>query len=842
MAHSANNMARLWLLVAAIGVLALTLFAWPVTGLDPTSSEIRIPWWALLALFAVSEVAVVHVFFAGEAHSFSLSEVPLVLGLFFADPVTVVAAYVAGASLALVLFRRQRAVKAAFNIASFALQACLATTVFYLIHDLEGPLQPISWLAALAATICVLAAADSLINFAIRLSGARLSLREMLTTLAMGAIATVMGTSLALIAAVILWTAPRAGWMAAVPTLTLFLAFRAYSGQRLERVRMVALYEATRQLHASPGFEMTLKTATRCVREMLEAEFAEVVVLMPSESFVSSLDHRDGTTRQGEAHDQPWSSNILAELEALTEPIFVSSLEHGELLRSLVPDRHIRNGLLAPLRIDGRLTGAVIVANRLGDASYFSGLDLKTLQTLAGHISVSLSNCRLEDSLSEVTELKEQLRHQAFHDDLTHLANRLLFVERAEHALERRSSNAHLAVAFIDIDDFKTLNDSLGHAAGDAALVAAADALRSCLRPADTAARLGGDEFAILLEDLDSHDDVHGVAQRILTTLRKPIRVQGHLLPLHASLGFAVAQPGDTVEALMRNADAAMYAAKRNGKDGYALFEPEMHRSASKRLEMKRGLSHALERGEFEVYYQPMIRLEDELVIGVEALLRWRHPQRGLLVPAEFISLAEETGLILPIGQWVMKQACAQLPLLAEAFDNADLSVSVNLSPAQVEDPRLIASVEDMLVDSDIEPSRLILEITESSLMDDTGAVVLDALSKLGVRLAIDDFGTGFSSLSYLDRFPIDILKIDRTFICSLGEGEGDPTLTRAILNLGVTMNMRIIAEGIETPRQNAILAGMGCDFGQGYLFARPKALAEITDPLERSLIAKSAS
>lgn len=834
-------MVRLWLLIAALAAFATSLFVWQVALLDPTSSAIRIPWWALLALFAVSEAAVVHFFFGGEAHSFSLSEVPLVVGLFFADPITVVAAYVAGATLALVILRRQRLVKATFNVASCALQASLATTVFYLIHGAQDPLQPISWIAAIAATLSVLVVADILINLAIRLSGARLGLRDMLTTLGVGAIATFMGTCLALIAAVILWISPNAGWMAAVPTLTLFLAFRAYSGQRVERMRMVGLYEATRKLHASPGFEATLKTAARCAREMLEAEFSQVVALQTPEVVVSSLNHHDGSSNHQDVLDKPWPSGTLAELDSLGEPISISAWKRADLLVSLVPDHHVRNGVIAPLRIDGRLAGAVIVANRLGDASTFTNLDLKTLETLTEHISVSLNNCRLEDSLFDVTELKEQLRHQAFHDDLTGLANRMLFMERVEHALERREGAKNLAVAFVDIDDFKALNDTLGHAAGDAALVAVADALKTCLRPADTAARLGGDEFAILLEDLDSHDDVHIVAQRILSMLRKPIRIQGQSVSLHGSVGFAVGQPGDTVETLMHNADAAMYAAKRNGKDDYAVFEPEMEHTASKRLEMKRSLAQALERDEFEVYYQPMIRLEDERVIGVEALVRWRHPERGLLTPGEFISLSEESGMILSIGQWVLEQACAQLPSLATAYKNPDLSLAVNLSPRQVEDPKLVAIVRDTVAQTGIEPRQLILEITESALMDDTAADVLRAISALGVRLAVDDFGTGFSSLSYLDRFPIDILKIDRTFICNLGEN-GDPTLTRAILNLGVSMSMAIIAEGIETSVQSEILVNMGCELGQGYLFAPPRPLGDITETVERPYIVQTAS
>jgi diguanylate cyclase (GGDEF)-like protein len=834
-------MVRLWLLIAALAALATSLFVWQVAVLDPTSSVVRIPWWALLALFAVSEAAVVHFFFGGEAHSFSLSEVPLVLGLFFADPITVVAAYVAGATLALVILRRQRLVKATFNVASFALQASLATTVFYLIHGTQDPLQPISWIAAIAATLSVLVVADILINLAIRLSGARLSFSDMLTTLGVGTIATFMGTCLALIAAVILWTSPSAGWMAAVPTLTLFLAFRAYSGQRVERMRMVGLYEATRQLHASPGFEATLKTAARCAREMLEAEFAEVVALQTPEVIVASLNHHDGSSNHRDVQGKPWPSGTLAALDALDEPLSISAWKRADLLVSLVPDHHVRNGVIAPLRIDGRLAGAVIVANRLGDASTFTNLDLKTLETLTGHISVSLSNCRLEDSLLDATELKEQLRHQAFHDDLTGLANRMLFMERVEHALERREGASNLAVAFVDIDDFKALNDTLGHAAGDAALVAAANALKTCLRPADTAARLGGDEFAILLEDLDNHDDVHIVAQRILSRLRKPVRIRGEFVTLHASVGIAVGQTGDTVGTLMHNADASMYAAKRNGKDDYAVFEPEMEHTASKRLDMKRSLAQALERDEFEVYYQPMIRLEDECVIGVEALVRWRHPERGLLTPVEFISLSEESGMILSIGKWVLEQACAQLPSLATAYKNPDLSVAVNLSPRQVEDPKMVAIVRDTIAQTGIEPRQLILELTESALMDDNAADVLRGISALGVRIAVDDFGTGFSSLSYLDRFPIDILKIDRTFICNLGEN-GDPTLTRAILNLGVSMSMAIIAEGIETAVQSEILVGMGCELGQGYLYAPPRPLGDITDSFERPYIVKTAS
>jgi EAL domain-containing protein (putative c-di-GMP-specific phosphodiesterase class I) len=291
----------------------------------------------------------------------------------------------------------------------------------------------------------------------------------------------------------------------------------------------------------------------------------------------------------------------------------------------------------------------------------------------------------------------------------------------------------------------------------------------------------------------------------------------------------------------MRNADAAMYAAKRNGKDDYAVFEPEMQDTVSKRLEMKRNLAQALERDEFEVYYQPMIRLEDERVIGVEALVRWRHPDRGLLTPSEFISLSEESGLILTIGKWVLEQACAQLPALVEAYDNPDLSLAVNLSPRQVEDPMLVATLQEVIARTGIVPRQLILEITESALMEETAEDVVKAISALGVRLAVDDFGTGFSSLSYLDRFPIDILKIDRTFICSLGEND-DPKLTRAILNLGVSMSMAIIAEGIETSVQNEILVGMGCELGQGYLFAPPRPLGDITESFERPYIVRSAS
>jgi diguanylate cyclase (GGDEF)-like protein len=429
-------------------------------------------------------------------------------------------------------------------------------------------------------------------------------------------------------------------------------------------------------------------------------------------------------------------------------------------------------------------------------------------------------------------KLEEELRHMAFHDSLTGLANRALFVDRLEHALSlSHRAPRPLAVLFVDLDDFKTINDSLGHGEGDAILEQVAERLRAGLRAGDTLARMGGDEFAVLVEDPPAATDPTVVAERLADTLRAPFTVGGKELFVHASFGVALLTSRDqTAEELLRNADISMYMAKRKGKNRIEVFEPSMHAEAIARLALKGDLERALERDEFFVLYQPVMDLTTLQIVGVEALLRWRHPARGVVGPADFIPVAEETGLIIPLGRWVLVEACRQSKAWDQAAPGRALTMNVNVSGRQVAEAGFVDEVATILAETDVDPGRLVLEFTEGVLIQDTEATkaTLLALKGLGVRLAIDDFGTGYSSLSYVRQFPIDVLKIDRSFIASMSEGPDETALLRSILHLSETLHLETVAEGIEEPGQLADLQALGADLGQGFLFARPLQSTEI--------------
>jgi diguanylate cyclase (GGDEF)-like protein/PAS domain S-box-containing protein len=432
--------------------------------------------------------------------------------------------------------------------------------------------------------------------------------------------------------------------------------------------------------------------------------------------------------------------------------------------------------------------------------------------------------------ITERQKLQAQLEHQAFHDALTGLPNRRFLVERLRRALEGKRARP-IALMFIDLDDFKVANDTLGHAGGDVVLVEVARRLRRALRTPDLPARLGGDEFALLMEDVEDPAVAAAVAERLLGALRRPIRVRGTEVHVAASIGIAVGDGrGKRGEELLRNADLAMYAAKAKGKDGWAVYEPSMHAELAERRETAHLLQRAVDQDEFVLQYQPIVDLEQGRVVGVEALVRWDRPGTGLLGPASFIGIAEETGLIVPIGTVVLRRALKDA--VCWVRDRADAPwLSVNLSARQFADPGLVGLVADALTESGLDPTRLVLEITESSLMQDSEVTIerLSALKALGIRLAVDDFGTGYSSLSYLRRFPIDILKIDGSFVNASIEPSGrELTLASAIVAIGASLGLETIAEGIETREQQEALVSLGCRLGQGFLFARPVGAASL--------------
>ncbi|MEJ7871980.1 MAG: EAL domain-containing protein [Rubrobacteraceae bacterium] len=433
----------------------------------------------------------------------------------------------------------------------------------------------------------------------------------------------------------------------------------------------------------------------------------------------------------------------------------------------------------------------------------------------------------VQKDITERKILEEQLAHQAFHDPLTDLPNRALFLDRLSHALERSKRRGDkVAVLFMDLDNFKVTNDSLGHEVGDELLIEVAGRLLACLRPTDTAARLGGDEFVVLLEDVEDTHEANRVAKRIAETLRLPLHIEGHELFVTTSIGIAFGRSDEDLPgSLLRNADLAMYRAKEAGKNSQAMFESGMNVRALERLQLEEDLRRALEREEFRVYYQPEVSLEDGRIMGFEALVRWEHPERGLVSPQEFIPVAEETGLIVPLGEWVLEEACRQAREWQEQNpSNLPLIMSVNLSARQFKQPGLAKSIAEVLRKHGLEPRGLILEITESMVVADVDSaiVTLRELRDLGVRIAIDDFGTGYSSLAYLKRFPVDYLKIDRSFVDGLGRDATDKGLVSAAITLAHTLGLEAVAEGVETAEQLEHLRELGCELAQGYYFWKP--------------------
>ncbi len=430
------------------------------------------------------------------------------------------------------------------------------------------------------------------------------------------------------------------------------------------------------------------------------------------------------------------------------------------------------------------------------------------------------------EDITERRRAEERITHLAHYDALTDLPNRALFHEQLKRELDNIAPGRQLAVLYIDIDEFKSVNDSLGHMIGDELLKSVAVGLRACVRETDFVARLGGDEFAIVQTSVKGTDDVTGLVDRIHDAIRTPFECLGHQVTTDASIGIALApQDGSDLDQILKNADLAMYAAKAAGRRTFRFFAPDMDAEVRARRTLETDLRQAITEGGLEVYYQPCLGLQDNRITGCEALVRWRHPQRGMISPAEFIPIAEDTGLINQLGEWVLTTACMEA---ATWPDN--IRLAVNVSPVQFRNDTLALKVIAALAASGLAASRLELEITEAVLIrdDDAALAVLHQLRAIGVRIALDDFGTGYSSLSYLKRFPFDKIKIDRCFVTDIGEPEGSASIVEAVVNIAAARRMTTTAEGVETEAQRQLLRALGCSEMQGYLFSAPKPAADV--------------
>ncbi|MCC7370386.1 MAG: EAL domain-containing protein [Chloroflexi bacterium] len=521
----------------------------------------------------------------------------------------------------------------------------------------------------------------------------------------------------------------------------------------------------------------------------------------------------------GIAFHSPSASRIWGYSADALKNASLYTLVHAE-------DVEIARDLLAQALTRPRLSMAAEMRLRLADESwcYFEVVATNLLRD--PRVNGIVTTFR---DITERKEFEQALRYQAFHDSLTDLPNRTLFVDRVERAMARAQAAGQeggVAVMFLDLDNFKVINDSLGHAVGDQLLNTLAERIKECLRHEDTLARLSGDEFAILIEDVWTEDGARRLAERIQEQMVSPFILNRREVFASLSIGIVVSGPSHSrPDDLLRDADLAMYRAKANGKARSEVFDHTMNAQASERLALETALRRAIERQELRVYYQPLVRIDTAAVVGFEALVRWQHPDRGLISPAEFIPLAEETGMIVPIGAWVLEEACRQVQVWQEERCNGrGLLLSVNVSARQFQSPDLVETVAWVLEETGFNPTHLKLELTESMMMHDVERTIqrLDELKGLSIQLVVDDFGTGYSSLAYLRRFPISVLKVDKSFIWRLGTDPGDDAIVRSIVTLAGDLGMQVVAEGIETAEQLEALRALQCDYGQGYYFSPP--------------------
>ena len=788
--------ATLAALIAATSVAAFALWFGVVRDLVPYESGVAIPWWALAAGFACTELFVIHARVRGSAHSLSLSELPLVLGLLLAEPSELVLAMVVGPAVVLLWTRGQGPVRLFFNLAQFALTATLATIVLHAIAPPQDTIGPLVWGATFVAVFAASLTGAVLVFCAIGLSEGSIPSKRLAGMLGADLLVALTNTSVALSGATIVANDLRASWLLIPPAAILLLAYRAWVSERAKHQSLEFLYGVTRTLSRGGDLEGELLDLLRRTGSSFRVRTAELV-LLPGEPGDGAV----RTARGADGYEEvmvPVAHASAAALRSVVEHDGAVRVERGDCepaLQRYLEDRGIEQALIAPVRGETRLAGVMVLGDRIGATDPFTDEDLRLFEALAAHAGLSLELDRLE--------------RQAQSDPLTGLANRTLFLRRVEASLERGSGMA--TVLFLDLDDFKAINDRAGHAAGDAVLVAAAGRIEVSVRPGDIAARMGGDEFAVLLEDVDDH---HGeqVAGRVLDLLAEPVVVDGEELWVRSSVGIATAAAGSVGSGeLLHRADVAMYRAKEAGKSQLRVWFPEMHAPGDGAPTGREELADALRRGELVAHFQPIVSLADGAEVAAEALARWRHPRLGLLGAASFVPEAEGD-LAAAVDREVLFQACA-------AAARGELP-AVHVNQASL----TAGTVRDVLESTGLDPARLVLELSERAL----AAAPLEGLAALrtiGVRIAFDDFGSGRHGVELLRERPVDMLKLARPFVDGAGRAGHDRAVLGMIVQLAAMFDLRVVAQGIEREDQREALAALGCELGQGYLLGRPLPL-----------------
>ena len=815
---------RVGALVGVLGVIVggLLVMLW---GSDPIVADVEMPMLALAALFMIVEWRVIHIQFRAEASSFSLLEVPLVLGLLYAPPRELLLAAMLGMMLGLGVARRQPLLKVAFNVANIGLY-CGVAWVIVDAAALTGDLGPNAWLSVFLATAVGSSLSVLGILAAITLTEGPPGLRPTNRLFGFALAMSSANTALGLLAALLLPIQVFSIALLLIPAAMVLLAFQMFASERAQRERVEFLYRSSRLLEADEA-QHGPDALLEATREMFRAGVAALVLLpddqSPASTIVLSGDRRIEIREVTSGREV---SLIRAAFDALDEPRILDPLDE-DMVAEAVRTVGGRDAIVARLATEDRNLGLLIVANRLGEVTSFTDDDLQVLGALAAQSGVLLHNDRLEQALVELRELEIQLAYQATHDTLTGLPNRSLFTRRLD---EVASGSEPFAVLFMDLDDFKLVNDTRGHADGDTLLVEVADRIRTLLRPIDTAARLGGDEFAVLLRE---HPNPREVADRIVSHLSDPIQIGSSCVQVGCSVGIARSELGRGPQRLLQEADLAMYHAKRTGKRSVVEYEPGIEGQLE--IGFKANLRDAISAGQLELHYQPVIDLGRRTVCGFEALVRWRSPELGLLLPGDFIDQAEHDGFIIPIDRWVLERAVTDLGRLC-SLGHRDLFMAVNISARHLQAPDLVEFIRGLQPDPTGFEGRLLLEVTETALMGEIerSRSHVEAIRELGARFALDDFGTGYSSIGYLREFNIDVLKIAEPFVTASVESDRDHEFVGAMIELGHALGLTIVGEGIEHDDQARALRALGCEMGQGFLFARPVPFDEAIRIVDR--------
>jgi diguanylate cyclase (GGDEF)-like protein len=795
--------------LAATGI-ALTLAAdrGRILALAPV-----VPLKALFVLlvtgFACAELALLHVELRRQAYSFSLSGLVLLLGLEFTDVRTLVVARVLGAVL-IIAWQRLPLIKVTYNLAAYTLEAGL---VGFGLHQILGSGIQLT-LAVAAVCYLIIGLVDllmsSLVLLVISWHQGRVTAAEAVAVFLPAAVLGLFCTLSALTITLLLEAGILGGILIVGFAAISALLYRGYLGLRRRHQSLALMHEFVEQSLGGGSVEELAKLLLARARRLLNAAEVELAVHRVDSDLVLRITEDDAVRvdRSKPSGPEDW---LLTRVRESAEAIVIprNTREHG--LRQWLVTHQARDAMIVPV-FSGGIEGVLIVKDRMGEASRFTTDDLTLLQTLAGHLAVALRG----------SQLVEQLRHDATHDGLTGLASRVLLTERIREAEQTGQS----AVLLLDLDKFKEVNDALGHHVGDALLRVVGSRIRDCVPDGATVARLGGDEFAVLLPvpggGSDARAGAEQVASTVLTALLSPIVLSEVLVSTRASIGIAIGETGFNGADLLRHADTAMYAAKA-GDQPVVFYTEDLDHGRAERLTLLADLALALQRDELELRFQPQLNLHSNRVASVEALVRWRHPERGLLGPEEFIPLAESSGLIGELTRQVLGQALRQCRRWRDS--GLDLVMAVNLSAYNVSNANLPENVAAALAEVGLPADRLVLEITESSVMGDPHRTVpiLQRLADIGVTLSLDDFGTGYSSLAYLQKLPVREVKIDKSFVMGLTggcEAHASSVLVRSILTIGDNLGLRVVAEGVETLEVLERLRGLGCDVAQGFFIA----------------------